>query len=196
VHSELFMSIRTQYQRVGGVERSIMAVIRAWGQAHFDIDWSPGSQAPFEWLGNAAGAAVADYVAALERRDGPVTTRRRLMEGPAHALIFPNLFLGETNIAIVEPVSVGECVHWHTPMFLRGVPQFNGFLRLRLLFLLPAARGKLPHEVERDDAEENQDIDQLDRKALHGYGLRGAEGSSPLAMAPRISVSACTFFIL
>jgi len=137
VHSALFKSIRTQYQRVVGDERSIKAVIRDWGRGHIEIDWSPGYQAPFEWLGNAAGAVVADYVAALERRDGPETTHRRIMEGPAHALIFPNLFLGETNIAIVEPVSVGECVHWHTPMFLRGAPQFNG----RLLRMAEAGMG-------------------------------------------------------
>jgi phenylpropionate dioxygenase-like ring-hydroxylating dioxygenase large terminal subunit len=137
VHSALFKSIRTQYQRVVGDERSIKAVIRDWGRGHIEIDWSPGYQAPFEWLGNAAGAAVADYVAALERRDGPETTHRRIMEGPAHALIFPNLFLGETNIAIVEPVSVGECVHWHTPMFLKGAPQFNG----RLLRMAEAGMG-------------------------------------------------------
>jgi hypothetical protein len=60
-----------------------------------------------------------------------------VLEGPAHALIFPNLFLGETNIAIVEPVSVQECVHWHTPMFLAGVPQFNG----RLLRMAEAGMG-------------------------------------------------------
>ena len=82
VHSALFRSIRTQYQRVVGEERSIKAVIRAWGQGHIEIDWSPGYQASFEWLGNASGDAVADYVAALERRDGPETTRRRLLEGP------------------------------------------------------------------------------------------------------------------
>ena len=58
-------------------------------------------------------------------------------EGPAHALIFPNLFLGETNIAIVQPVSVEECVHWHTPMFLKGVPEFNG----RLLRMAEAGMG-------------------------------------------------------
>ena len=137
VHSALFKSIRTQYQRVVGDERSIKAVIRDWGRGHIEIDWSPGYQAPFEWLGNAAGAVVADYVAALERRDGPETTHRRIMEGPAHALIFPNLFLGETNIAIVEPVSVGECVHWHTPMFLMGVPELNG----RLLRMAEAGMG-------------------------------------------------------
>jgi phenylpropionate dioxygenase-like ring-hydroxylating dioxygenase large terminal subunit len=137
VHSALFKSIRTQYQRVVGDERSIKAVIRDWGHGHIEIDWSPGYQAPFEWLGNASGPVIDEYVAELERRDGPDLTRRRVMEGPAHALIFPNLFLGETNIAIVEPVDVGECVHWHTPMFWKGVPQFNG----RLLRMAEAGMG-------------------------------------------------------
>jgi phenylpropionate dioxygenase-like ring-hydroxylating dioxygenase large terminal subunit len=137
VHAALFKSIRTQYQRVVGEEKGIKAVVRDWGRGHIEIDWSPGYQGPFEWLGGAAGPVVADYVAALERRDGPQTTHRRIMEGPAHALIFPNLFLGETNIAIVEPVSVEECVHWHTPMFLTGVPQFNG----RLLRMAEAGMG-------------------------------------------------------
>jgi nitrite reductase/ring-hydroxylating ferredoxin subunit len=137
VHAALFKSVRTQYQRVVGEERSIKAVIRDWGHGHIEIDWSPGYQAPFEWLGGVSGPVVADYVAALERRDGAETARRRIMEGPAHALIFPNLFLGETNIAIVEPIDVEQCVHWHTPMFLTGVPEFNG----RLLRMAEAGMG-------------------------------------------------------
>ena len=103
-----------------GDERAIKAVVRDWGNGHIEIDWSPGYQAPFEWFGGASGPAVADFVAALERRDGAEAAQQRIMEGPAHALIFPNLFLGETNIAIVEPLGVEECVHWHTPMFLEG----------------------------------------------------------------------------
>jgi len=112
-------------------------VVRDWGGGHIEIDWSPGYEKPFEWLGGASGAAVADFVAALERRDGPEAARRRFMEGPAHALIFPNLFLGETNIAIVQPLTVEECVHWHTPMFLKGAPQLNG----RLLRMAEAGMG-------------------------------------------------------
>jgi phenylpropionate dioxygenase-like ring-hydroxylating dioxygenase large terminal subunit len=137
VHAALFRTIRTQYQRVVGDERSIKAVIRDWGGGHIEIDWSPGYQGPFEWLGGASGAAVADFAAALQRRDGPELAQRRLMEGPAHALIFPNLFLGETNIAIVQPLGVEECVHWHTPMFLKGAPEFNG----RLLRMAEAGMG-------------------------------------------------------
>jgi hypothetical protein len=80
---------------------------------------------------------VADYVAALEGRDGVETTRRRVFEGPAHALIFPNLFLGETNVAIVQPLTVDECVHWHTPILFKGAPQFNA----RLLRMSEAGMG-------------------------------------------------------
>jgi phenylpropionate dioxygenase-like ring-hydroxylating dioxygenase large terminal subunit len=137
VHLALFKTVRMQYQRVVGDEKAIKAVVRDWGHGHIEIDWSPGYQGPFEWFGGASGPVVADFVAALERRDGPELARQRIMQGPAHALIFPNLFLGETNIAIVEPLDVEECVHWHTPMFWRGVPEFNG----RLLRMAEAGMG-------------------------------------------------------
>ncbi len=137
VHMAMFKTIRSQYQRVVGDEKTIKAVVRDWGNGHIEIDWSPGYQGLFEWLGNASGPVVADFMAALERRDGPATAQRRFREGPAHGLIFPNRFLGETNIAIVQPVSVEECVHWHTPMFWKGVPEFNG----RLLRMAEAGMG-------------------------------------------------------
>ena len=138
VHLALFKTVRNaQYQRVVGDERAIKAVVRDWGNGHIEIDWSPGYQRPFEWFGGASGSAVDEYVAAMERRYGAEATQQRIMQGPAHALIFPNLFLGETNIAIVEPLSVEECVHWHTPMFLAGVPQFNR----RLLRMAEAGMG-------------------------------------------------------
>jgi phenylpropionate dioxygenase-like ring-hydroxylating dioxygenase large terminal subunit len=137
VHRAMFQTIRSQYQRVVGDEKTIKAVVRDWRNGHIEIDWSPGYEDLFEWFGGASGDAVAGYVAAIERRDGTEAARRRFREGPAHALIFPNLFLGETNIAIVQPVGVEECVHWHTPMFLKGVPEFNG----RLLRMAEAGMG-------------------------------------------------------
>jgi hypothetical protein len=147
VHQALWKTVRTQYHRVLGEECSIRAVVRDWGNGHIEIDWSPGYQEPFEWFGGASEALVSRYRAALERRDGPELAAQRLREGPPHALIFPNLFLGETNVAIVEPVGVEECVHWHTPMFLKGAPEFNR----RLLRQSEAAMGPasflLPDDV-------------------------------------------------
>jgi len=41
------------------------------------------------------------------------------------------------NIVIMQPVDVNECIQWHTPMFLKGVPEFN----TRLLRQSEAAMG-------------------------------------------------------
>ena len=128
VHRALFKTVRSQYQTVVGDERTIKAVVRDWGGGHIEIDWSPGYQGAFEWFGGAPKSLTADYVARMEQRYGTARAQQLLFEGPAHALIFPNLFLGETNIAIVQPVSVDECVHWHTPIFWKGVPEFNSRL--------------------------------------------------------------------
>jgi phenylpropionate dioxygenase-like ring-hydroxylating dioxygenase large terminal subunit len=128
VHRALFKTVRSQYQTVVGDERTIKAVVRDWGGGHIEIDWSPGYQGNFEWFGGASKSLVADYVAKMEQCYGTARAQQLLFEGPAHALIFPNLFLGETNVAIVQPVNVDECVHWHTPIFWKGVPEFNSRL--------------------------------------------------------------------
>ncbi len=163
VHRALFRTVRMQYQRVVGEEQAIKAVVRDWGQGHIEIDWSPGYEGPFEWLGGASGPQVAAFAAALARRDGPAVAERRLREGPAHALIFPNLFLGETNIAIVQPVSVEACVHWHTPMFLKGAPE----LRPRLLRMAEAGMGPASFLMPEDLV-----IAARNQQGLHARGAQ------------------------
>lgn len=54
VHQALFKTVRSQYQRVVGDERSIKAVVRDWGHGHIEIDWSPGYQGSLEWLGGVS----------------------------------------------------------------------------------------------------------------------------------------------
>src|SRR5262245_33235127 len=39
VHRSLFMTVRSQYQRVVGDEKAIKAVVRDWGNGHMEIDW-------------------------------------------------------------------------------------------------------------------------------------------------------------
>ena len=65
VHRSMFMSIRSQYQRVVGDERSIKAVVRDWGHGHIEIDWSPGYQAPVRVVRRR-----------LRRRSSPTSWRR------------------------------------------------------------------------------------------------------------------------
>src|SRR5207245_10410837 len=58
-------------------------------------------------------------------------------EGRPTALRCANLFLGGMIIAVLEPVGVEASVHWDTPMFLKGVPEFDR----RLLRQSEAAMG-------------------------------------------------------
>ena len=147
VHRSILKAVGSQYRRFVGEEKSIKSVLRDWGKGHTEIDFVPAYQQPFEWFGGVSEGLAASYLAAMERSYGKEETQRRVFDGPPHAFIFPNLFLAEMNIAIMQPVSVDECVQWHTPMFLKGVPEFNK----RLLRQSEAAMGPgsflLPEDV-------------------------------------------------
>src|SRR5690606_2306263 len=42
-----------------------------------------------------------------------------------HAMIFPNLFLGEMNIQLIEPVTENQVILHVAPIMLKGAPEVN-----------------------------------------------------------------------
>ena len=40
-------------------------------------------------------------------------------------MIFPNLFLAEMNVMVVEPIAPGETIAYTSPAFLGGAPELN-----------------------------------------------------------------------
>jgi phenylpropionate dioxygenase-like ring-hydroxylating dioxygenase large terminal subunit len=125
VHSSFLQVFRSQYDVIKHKEEERLARVVDWGQGHTAIDAAPTYSRPFEWLGTAEDR-VADYRALMDQAYGEETARQMLTDGPPHAVIFPNLFLGEMNIVIFQPVSANESVQWHTPLLLEGVPpKFN-----------------------------------------------------------------------
>ena len=102
--------------------------VRDWGNGHTEIDFSPGYRhfdRTFEWYGRLPEAKVPNYVEAMNQRYGEEEARRKLVNGPPHAIIFPNLFLAEMNIVFYFPVGPDECVQVYTPLFLKGAPEMN-----------------------------------------------------------------------
>ncbi|MGE0825287.1 MAG: Rieske 2Fe-2S domain-containing protein [Candidatus Binatia bacterium] len=136
-HASFIKSINSQYSLFAGDENDVRAVLRDWGKGHTEIDWAPGYKRPFDWFGGGPEGKFARYLSVMEQQYGRATAQQRAFDGPPHAIIFPNLFLAEMNIVIMQPVSVNACIHWHTPMFLKGVPEFN----TRLLRQSEAAMG-------------------------------------------------------
>ena len=59
----------------------------------------------------------------MEMRYGAERAAEIMRKGPPHTFIFPNLFLAETALVMIQPLGVGETVNWHTPLYLKGAPE-------------------------------------------------------------------------
>ncbi len=118
----------TTSQAADYVGEGALPRVRDWGNGHTEIDFTPGYRATdktFEWYGRMPEQKVADYVDRMKQRYGADQARRMLVDGPPHAIIFPNLFLAEMNIVYYYPVGPNECVQVYTPLYLKGAPDMN-----------------------------------------------------------------------
>jgi phenylpropionate dioxygenase-like ring-hydroxylating dioxygenase large terminal subunit len=140
---------------------------RDHGRGHVELELRCGYDRELAWLGTTRDK-VRDYAAALERAYGKEAADRILWDGPPHALIFPNLFLGEMNLAVIEPVGPDETIHYHTPLLLDGVDAaFND----RVLRQSEAAMGPASFFLPDDAviAERMQQGLQVARGSANGW---------------------------
>ncbi len=131
VHSSIEKVIDSDYaDAITDPDEEIAARSRDWGGGHAELDFAPVYTKPLEWLG-APLSRYPDWATEMVASYGEEAGMRKLIEGPSHATIFPNLFLGEMNIVIIQPINANQCVQWHTPMLLEGVPDDlnNKFMR-------------------------------------------------------------------
>jgi phenylpropionate dioxygenase-like ring-hydroxylating dioxygenase large terminal subunit len=102
--------------------------VRDIGGGHAEIDYKEEYtklDEEFVWFGRTPRSSLPGYVAAMEAARGPAETHRAFVEGPPHTLIFPNLFLAEMNIMVVEPIAPGETIAYTTPALIRDAPEMN-----------------------------------------------------------------------
>ena len=110
-------------------EDKVAAVVRSLGNGHAELDYAPTYTQPLTWLG-VKPDRYPDYTAAMEQRYGADRAAEIMRAGPPHTFIFPNLFLAETCLVMIQPLSVGQTVNWHTPLLLKDAPEA---LNLRIL---------------------------------------------------------------
>ncbi len=137
VHASFLRVFHSQYDAINNREEDRLSRVVDWGDGHIAIDAAPMYKEPFEWLGTTADK-VQEYAAQMVAARGEAAANKILVDGPPHAVIFPNLFLGEMNIVMFQPLSAGESVQWHTPMLLDGAPDS---LNSRLIRQSEAAMG-------------------------------------------------------
>jgi len=102
------------------------AVTRDLGNGHAENDLRPQFRKYGElmkWNGNGADR-VPDYVQGMRELHGDAA-EEILIEGAPHLMVFPNLFIAEITVFMIQPVSVGECIQYSTPVQFKGAPDLN-----------------------------------------------------------------------
>jgi phenylpropionate dioxygenase-like ring-hydroxylating dioxygenase large terminal subunit len=102
------------------------AVTRDLGDGHSENDLRPEFRRagqPMRWFGTTQDR-VPGYVSRMREAHGDAA-EQILIEGAPHVMIFPNLFVAEIQVFVIQPVSAGESVQHSTAVQLAGAPELN-----------------------------------------------------------------------
>jgi fatty-acyl-CoA synthase len=125
VHASIFSVVQSGIGELYG-EKST-AVARDLGGGHSENDLRPEFRRigkPLGWFGTTP-ETVPDYVAALETTLGEERARQVLIDGSPHVMVFPNLFIAEIQLFVIQPVAVDETVQHVTAVQYKGAPDMN-----------------------------------------------------------------------
>jgi phenylpropionate dioxygenase-like ring-hydroxylating dioxygenase large terminal subunit len=124
VHASIFQAAGN---RIGDLYSDhSAAVCRDLGNGHTENDLRPQFRQigqPLRWFG-ATPERLPDYVSAMRTAHGEAANAI-LIDGSPHAMIFPNLFIAEIQVIVIEPRSVGETVQHITALQFRDAPDLN-----------------------------------------------------------------------
>jgi hypothetical protein len=107
------------------------AVARDFGNGHTENDLRPEFRkrdVPLSWFGTTADK-LPEYVTRMNQAYGEDKARRIMIDGTPHIMIFPNLFIAEIQIFVIQPVSVNETVQHVTALQFKGAPDLNRRMR-------------------------------------------------------------------
>lgn len=107
------------------------SVTRSFGNGHSELDLRPEFRKfdePMRWFGTTADR-LPDYVSRMKARYGEQQAHEIMVDGVRHVMIFPNLFIAEIQLFVLQPVSVNETVQHVTALQFRGAPDLNRRMR-------------------------------------------------------------------
>lgn len=107
------------------------AVSRDFGNGHTENDLRPEFRkrdVPLSWFGTTADK-LPDYVGKMNTAYGAERARKIMIDGTPHIMIFPNLFIAEIQIFVIQPLSVNETVQHVTALQFKGAPDLNRRMR-------------------------------------------------------------------
>jgi len=110
---------------------SALSVTRAFGNGHSELDLRPEFRKfnePMRWFGTTADR-LPDYVSKMKAAYGESKAHEIMVDGVRHVMIFPNLFIAEIQLFVLQPLSVSETVQHVTALQFKGAPDLNRRMR-------------------------------------------------------------------
>jgi len=107
------------------------ALSRDLGNGHTEIDLRPEFRRlgqPLAWFGTTA-ERLPDYVSRMTGAYGAEKARQIMIDGTPHVMIFPNLFIAEIQIFVLQALAVDDTIQHVTALQLKGAPDMNRRLR-------------------------------------------------------------------
>lgn len=129
VHASIFEVADSKIGDLYSAEST--AVSRDYGNGHTENDLRPEFRkrdVPLSWFGTTP-EKLPDYVARMNAAHGEEKARKIMIDGTPHIMIFPNLFIAEIQMFVIQPVSVNETVQHVTALQFKGAPDLNRRMR-------------------------------------------------------------------
>ncbi len=128
VHQSIFNVAESGIGGLYGAKST--AVTRDYGNGHTEIDLRPEFRKRdqvLSWFGTSADR-LPDYVARMQHAYGDAA-REIMIDGTPHVMIFPNLFIAEIQMFVIQPLAVDDSVQHVTALQFKGAPDLNRRLR-------------------------------------------------------------------
>ncbi len=129
VHSSIFGVAESGIGALYGAKSA--ALSRDLGNGHTEIDLRPEFRRigkPLGWFGTSPDR-LPDYVARMKRAYGEEKATQIMIDGTPHVMIFPNLFIAEIQIFVLQARAVDDTIQHVTALQLKGAPDMNRRLR-------------------------------------------------------------------
>lgn len=129
VHSSIFSVAQSGIANLYGSDST--ALTRDFGNGHTEFDLRPEWRRldqPMAWFGTTPDR-LPEYVAAMNAAYGNERARQIMIDGSPHTMIFPNLFIAEIQLFVIQPVSVNESIQHVTAIQFKGGKDINRRLR-------------------------------------------------------------------
>lgn len=129
VHASIFSIADSKIGELYGGEST--ALTRDFGNGHTEVDLRPEFRrrdVPLSWFGTNTERLPA-YAAAMEAAYGADRARKIMIDGTPHTMIFPNLFIAEIQLFVIQPIAVDESIQHVTALQFKGAPDFNKRMR-------------------------------------------------------------------